>query len=59
MFQDCRELTLLDITHFNTSLVTDMNLMFDNCISLTSLNLSSFKTSKVLNMKKCFIIAIN
>jgi surface protein len=50
MFQNCTQLTSLDLSHFNTSKVTDMGGMFSNSTSLTSLDLSSFNTSKVTNM---------
>ena len=44
----------LDLSHFNTSKVTDMTGMFDGCSGLTSLDLSSFNTSKVTNMIRMF-----
>ena len=50
MFQNCYQLTSLDLSHFNTSKVTDMGGMFSNSTSLTSLDLSSFNTSRVTNM---------
>ena len=54
MFQQCRDLTTLDLSSFNTSEVTDMSDMFHNCSRLTSLNLTSFNTSKVTDMIAMF-----
>ena len=50
MFQNCYQLTSLDLSHFNTSKVTDMGGMFSNSTGLTYLDLSSFITSRVTNM---------
>ena len=36
----------MNLSSFNTALVTDFGGMFENCISLTSLNLSNFDLSK-------------
>ena len=44
MFRDCRGLTSLDLSTFDTSNVTNMYYMFYNS-SATTLNLSSFDTS--------------
>ena len=46
--------TLLGVSHFDTSKVTDMEFMFYNCSHLTALDLSSFDTSKVTDMSKMF-----
>ena len=54
MFQNCNQLTSLDVSHFNTSKVTSMTAMFYGCNSLTSLDLSNFNTSKVTNMSYMF-----
>ena len=54
MFNDCESLTSLDLSSFNTSLVTNMSSMFFGCASLTSLDLSSFNTSLVTNMGSMF-----
>ena len=56
MFCNCTKLTSIDLSHLNTSNVTNMNSMFGNklmrvsCESLTSLDLSHFDTSNVTNM---------
>lgn len=47
-------LTSLDLSHFDTSKVTDMSLMFNGCSRLTSLDLSRFDTSKVTDMSFMF-----
>jgi len=47
-------ITNLDLTHFNTSNVTNMDSMFSQNQPLLSLNVSSFDTSKVTNMHQMF-----
>ena len=54
MFRDCKKLTSLDLSKFDTSNVKDMSYMFNNCQNLTSLDLSNFKTAKVTNMYQMF-----
>ena len=54
MFDRCSHITSLDLSHFDTSKVTDMNKMFMYCSSLTSLDLSNFNTSKVTDMGNMF-----
>ncbi len=54
MFYNCRGLTTLDVTGFDTSNVTAMNSMFSDCSSLTSLDLSGFDTSNATNMSSMF-----
>lgn len=44
----------IDISHFDTSMVTNMGLMFHNKPNLSSLNLSHFDTSQVTNMNSMF-----
>ena len=50
MFDSCKSLTSLDLSHFDTRNVTDMAGMFENCNSLTSLDMSSFDTRNVTDM---------
>ena len=50
MFNDCRNLTSLDVSQFDTSKVTNMSSMFMSCGRLTNLDVSSFDTSNVTNM---------
>ena len=54
MFQRCSKLRILDLSNFDTSIVTNMNKMFSGCSLLTSLDLSSFNTSQVKNMAYMF-----
>jgi len=54
MFVGCSDITEIDLSHFNTSEVTEIRGMFTDCISLTSLNLSNFNTSKVTRMFDIF-----
>jgi surface protein len=54
MFCNCRSLTSIDVSGFDTSKVTDMRYMFDNCQSLTTIDVSNFDTSNVTNMNHMF-----
>ena len=54
MFSNCKNLSSLDLSNFNTEKVTDMNKMFYNCNKLSSLDLSNFNTEKVTNMSGMF-----
>ena len=54
MFYGMSNLTLLNLSSFDTSKVTDMHHMFYGMSNLTSLNLSNFDTSKVTNMEYMF-----
>ncbi len=53
MFNECKSLTSIDVSGFNTSNVKDMSHMFQNS-GLNSLDLSNFNTSKVENMSHMF-----
>ena len=55
MFLDCKLLTSLDLSFFDTHKVTDMKQMFKGCSSLKYLNISSFVFSgSNLNMDSMF-----
>ena len=54
MFENCINITNLDLSNFDTSQVTSMNAMFDSCSSLTNLDVSNFNTSNVTNMGYMF-----
>ena len=54
MFDNCQNLSSLNLSKFNTENVTDMSYMFDNCQNLSSLDLSKFNTAKVTNMYAMF-----
>ncbi|MBR3413438.1 MAG: BspA family leucine-rich repeat surface protein [Bacteroidales bacterium] len=54
MFEDCNGLTSINVSHFDTSKVTDMGNMFRLCSGLKSLDVSNFDTSKVTEMSGVF-----
>ena len=54
MFDNCQNLSSLNLSKFNTENVTKMSYMFDNCQNLSSLDLSKFNTAKVTNMYAMF-----
>ena len=54
MFRSCSNITEINMSYFDTSLVTNMYCMFQWCSSLTSLDLSNFDTSLVQNMQYIF-----
>ena len=54
MFQYCEKLKSLDLSNFDTSLVTNMEATFFDCFSLSSLNIKSFNTSSVKIMAYMF-----
>ena len=52
--QKIKNILELDLSHFDTSQVTNMEAMFRGMSNLTTLNLSSFDTSQVTNMSSMF-----
>ena len=56
MFKECRYITEIDLSHFDTSQVDEMIGMFDNCTLLKSLNLSNLNTSGVKFMSNIFSV---
>lgn len=54
MFENCYNLTDLNVSHFNTSKVKNMANMFYGCKLLTHLNVSNFKTENVTDMSGMF-----
>lgn len=54
MFNDCNNLTTLDLSSFDTSNVINMKFMFSNCENLTALDLSNFDTNNVTDMNSMF-----
>ena len=50
MFLQCKVLPSIDLSHFDTSKVTNFQFMFSQCEALTELDLSSFDTSNVTNV---------
>ena len=59
MFNNCSNLTSLDVSKFDTQNVTSMWTMFKGCSSLTSLDLSNFDTQNVTNMYGMFYGCVN
>ncbi|MGN0231818.1 MAG: BspA family leucine-rich repeat surface protein, partial [Muribaculaceae bacterium] len=54
MFYNCKYLTSLDLSTFDTSKVSYMVSMFEGCERLTTLNISGFDTSNVTTMRSMF-----
>jgi surface protein len=54
MFRNCKEIIEMDLSHFDTSHVTNMIGMFYGCENLISLDLSNFDTSYITNMHSMF-----
>ena len=54
MFQNCSNLTELDLRSFDTSAVTDMGVMFSGCKELVNIDVSHFNTSNVIDMIQMF-----
>ena len=50
MFENCANITSLDLSEFDTSNVTNMVNMFRKCRGLTSLDVSNFNTSNVTSV---------
>ena len=54
MFENCKSLTTLDLSNFNTKNVTSMRSMFYGCTALTTLDISSFDTQNVTETENMF-----
>ena len=54
MFTNCKSITNLNLSNFNTQNVTNMENMFWFCSSLKNLNLSNFNTQNTTNMRNMF-----
>ena len=54
MFNDCTNITEIDLSGFNSSDVINMAAMFRGCSKLTSINLTNLDTSKVTEMGSMF-----
>ena len=54
MFQDCYNITEIDLSNFDTSEIIQTSNMFQGCSKLTSINFSNFDTSKVTAMGYMF-----
>ena len=54
MFMDLTEILEIDLSGFDSSLVTDTSYMFKGCLWLFKINLDGFTTSAVKTMKEMF-----
>ena len=54
MFYGCRDLTLVDLTYFESSEVTQMYSMFESCTALRTIYFSNMDTTKVTDMHRMF-----
>ena len=54
MFDNCSNLTSVDLSGLNTSLANSMSYLFQYCTNLNSLNLDGFDTSSVKDMGSMF-----
>ena len=54
MFSECKSLTNLNLSNFNTQNVTNMGSMLSECKSLTNLNLSNFNAQNVTYIRFMF-----
>jgi surface protein len=54
MFNNCSSLPSLDLSHFTTPNLENMNAMFYNCQKVSSIKLDNFDTSKVTTMANLF-----
>ena len=51
MFYNCQDLTGLDVSSFDTSLVTNMQYMFYNCVNLTDIiGVNNFNIESIQNI---------
>ena len=49
-----KNVTSIDFTYFDSSLITDLNSLFKGCDSLEEIIFSNFNTSLVYNMSEMF-----
>ena len=56
MFENCKELTSIDVSNWDTSKVTDMSYMFYYCSKLTQLDASNWDTSQVTRTEGMFYV---
>jgi surface protein len=55
MFNGCKYLTSIDVSHFNTINVKNMGSLLDGCQSLEIINVSNFDTSNVNDIPICLV----
>ena len=54
MFYNCSSITSLDLSNFDTSLVTNMISMFEDCINLNYINIKFFTEADSLDINNMF-----
>ena len=54
LFLSCDHIISIDLSFFDSSLITDVNNMFSGCTKLEKINFSSFDTKNVTNMENMF-----
>ena len=54
LFQECKNITEIDFSKFDSSKIEGMALTFKDCISLVSINFKNFNSSKVNDMQNMF-----
>lgn len=54
MFSDCQNLKSIDLSNFNTPIITNTGYMFWRCKNLTKINLRKFSTSNITNNSNMF-----
>ncbi len=54
MFYNCKDITEIDLSNFDSSQIEVMSLMFSKCSSLIYLNFTNINTSKVITMSNMF-----
>ena len=55
MFWDCKSLTNINLSKFNTHNATNMSHMFCLCESIENINLSNFDTQNVTDMSSMLL----
>ena len=59
MFYGCNSIISIDLSHFETHIVKNMEEMFCGCNNLSNLDLSFIDTNNVTNMKNMFFLCDN
>ena len=53
-FYNCKCYTMIDLTYFNSELISDISYMFQNCFSLKEIKFGKFNTNNVTTMANLF-----
>ena len=54
MFSGCSKLTTLDLSVFNTNIITDVSDLFDGCVNLRHIDMRNFDFTKVTRYSDMF-----